>query len=152
MSKNSKHQIHLSTKFARTTINAWEELAGLLGSGYVIFHSEDNNAKVPMGLTIASKQASLLMHMEYKVTLQDQNYVIVPQRKLILTANGDMRIQEKNFSRDAVTFSGPTYCAIQSTKYSGSSAYHQLQNMKRIRSLDISMNVSTKIPMNRNQS
>lgn len=105
-----------------------------------------------MGLTIASKQASLLMHMEYKVTLQDQNYVIVPQRKLILTANGDMRIQKKNFSRDTVTFSGPTNCAIQSTKYSVSSAYHQLQNMKRIRSLDISMNVSTKIPMNRNQS
>ena len=105
-----------------------------------------------MRLTVASKQASLLMHMEYKVTLQDQNYVIAPQCKLILTANGDMRIQEKDFSGDAMTFSGPTYCAIQSTKHSGSSAYHQLQNMKRIRSLDISMNVSTKIPMNRNQS
>ena len=57
-----------------------------------------------MGVKVASKQASLLMHMEYKVTLQDQNYVIAPQCKLILTANGDMRIQEKDFSGDAMTF------------------------------------------------
>ena len=39
LTKNSKHQSHLSTKFARTTINSLEELAGLLRPGYVTFHS-----------------------------------------------------------------------------------------------------------------
>ena len=48
-----------------------------------------------------------------------------------------MRTREKDFSGDAVTYSGPTYCAIRSAKHSGSSAYHHLHDMKRIRSLDI---------------
>ena len=38
---------------------------------------------------------------------------------------------------NAVTYSGPTYCAIRSAKHTGSSAYHHLQDMKRIRSLHI---------------
>ena len=38
---------------------------------------------------------------------------------------------------NAVTYSGPTYCAIRSAKHIGSSAYHHLQDMKRIRSLHI---------------
>ena len=48
-----------------------------------------------------------------------------------------MQVKENDFSGDAVTYSGPTYCAIRSTKHSGTSAYHHLQDMKRIRLLDI---------------
>ena len=48
-----------------------------------------------------------------------------------------MQVRENDFSGDAVTYSGPTYCAIRSVQHSGSSAYHHLQDMKRIRSLDI---------------
>ena len=54
--KNSKHQNHLRTSFAKATINALEELAGLV-SLEVTFHSEDNKAKVLIGITAASKQA-----------------------------------------------------------------------------------------------
>ena len=50
---------------------------------------------------------------------------------------GDMQVRENDFTGDAVTYSGPTYCAIRSTKHSGSSAYHHLQDMKHIRLLDI---------------
>ena len=48
-----------------------------------------------------------------------------------------MQVRENDFTGDAVTYSGPTYCAIRSAKHSGSSAYHHLQHMKRIRLLDI---------------
>ena len=48
-----------------------------------------------------------------------------------------MRAREKGFSGDAVTYSGSMYCAIRSTKHSGSSTYHHLQDMKRVGSLDI---------------
>ena len=92
--KNSKHQSHQSTKFAKATINGLEELAGLLGPGEVTFHSQDNKAKVLIGITAASKQPLLLMHMEYKVTLPDHDYVIAPQHKLIPSVIGDMRILE----------------------------------------------------------
>ena len=48
-----------------------------------------------------------------------------------------MQVRENDFTGDAVTYSGPTYCAIRSAKHSGSSAYHHLQDIKCIRLLDI---------------
>ena len=135
LAKNSKHQSRLCTKFARATINVLEELARFLGPSDVTFHSQDKKGKVPIGLTAASKQAPLLIYMEYKVTLPDQDYIITPQHKLIPSVIGDEK--EKDFSGDAVPSSGPTYCAIRSVKHSGFSAYHHLQDMKNIRSPDI---------------
>ena len=82
-------------------------------------------------------QAPLSIHMEYKITLPDHHYITAPQHKLIPFVIGDMCVREKDFSGDAVTYSRPTYCAIGSAKHSGSSAYHHLQDMKRIQSLDI---------------
>ena len=110
--KNSKHQNHPCINFAKATINALEELAGLLGPREVTFHSQDDKAKVPIGITAASKQAPLLMHMEYKVILPDHDYVVASQHKLIPSVIGDMQVRENDFSGDAVTYSGPTYCAI----------------------------------------
>ena len=130
--KNSKHQNHPRTNFAKATINALEELAGLLGPRVVTFHSHDDKVKVPIGITAASKQAPLLMHMEYKVILPDHDYVVASQHKLIPSVIGDMQVRENDFSGDAVTYSGTTYCAIRSSKHSGSSAYHHLQDMKRL--------------------
>ena len=36
---------------------------------------------------------------------------------------------------DAVTYNGPTYIAIRSGKHTGSSEFHHLTDMKRVRSL-----------------
>ena len=47
-----------------------------------------------------------------------------------------MCIREKDFSGDTVTYSGSTYCVMGSPKHSGSSAYHDLQDMKRVQSID----------------
>ena len=132
--KNSKHQNQPSTSFAKATTNALEELAGLLCPREVTFHSQDGKAKVLIGITAASKQAPLLMHMEYKVILPDHDFGVVSQHKLIPSVIGDMQVREKDFSGDAVTYSGPTYCAIRSSKHC---VYHHLQDMRRIRSLDI---------------
>ena len=111
--KNSKHQNHPCTNFAKDTINVLEELVGLLGPREVTFHSQDDKAKVPIGITAASKQAPLLMHMEYKVILPDHDYVVASQHKLIPSVIGDMQVRENDFSGDAVTYSGPTYCTIR---------------------------------------
>ena len=93
--------------------NALEELAGLLGAVDVTFHSQHSKAKVSIGVTATSKQAPLLMHMEYKVTLLDHDYVIAPQHKLISFIIGDMGVREKDFSGDVVTYSGPMYlCTV----------------------------------------
>ena len=77
------------------------------------------------------------MHMEYKVIISDYDYVVASRHKLIPSVTGDMQVRENDFSRDAGTYSAPTYCAIRRAKHSGSSAYHHLHNIKRIWSLDI---------------
>ena len=135
-SQNSSHATHVSTKFARSSINALEEIAILLGPEEVIFHSMDDKAKVPIGITAAKKQSPLIMHMEYQVTLPDLDFAVGPKHKLIPSVIGDMKIvKSKDLTNDGVTYSGPTYIAIRSAKHSGSSAFHHLQDMNRARSL-----------------
>ena len=76
------------------------------------------------------------MHMEYQIRLPDHDYVVASMHKLILSVIGDMHIKEKTFSEEAVTYLGPTYVGIRSAKHAESNAYHHLQDMERIRSLE----------------
>ena len=79
LAKNLKNQSHPCTKFA---INALGEC----------FHSQDDEAKVLIGLKAALKQAPSLMDIEYKVTLPNHDYVIAPLHKLIPSFIGDICI------------------------------------------------------------
>ena len=63
--QNSKRLLHPLTKFARAWIRSLEELAAILGPAEVTFHLQDDKAKTPIGMTVASKQAPMFMHMEY---------------------------------------------------------------------------------------
>ena len=113
-----------------------EEIAGILGPQQVTFHSQDDKANISLGLPAANKQTPLLMDMEYQIRLPDHDYVVASMHKLIPSVIGDMRIKEKTFSEEAVTYSGPTYAGIRSANHTGSNAYYHLQDMKRIRSLE----------------
>ena len=134
--KNSKQQNHPCKNFAKATISALEELARLLGPPELSFFSQDDKAKVSIGITAASKQVPLLMHMEFKVILPNHGYAVASQHKLIPSVIGDTQVKENDFSGDDFTYSGPMHCAIQSIKHPDSSAYHHLQDMRRIRLLD----------------
>ena len=108
-SQNSKHAWYTSTKF----VHASEELATILGPAEVTFHSQNDKAKVPIGLTAASKQSPMFMHMKYQVTLPDHGFVVAPKHKLIPSVIGDMKlVKSKDLTNDAVTNSGATYIGI----------------------------------------
>ena len=113
-----------------------EELAGILGPKQVTFHTQDDKAKVALELPAASKQSPIIMHMEYQVQLPDNDFVVASMHKLIPSVIGDIQIKGKTFSNEAVTYSGAMYIGIRSAKHSGSTAFHHLNDMKRIRSLD----------------
>ena len=81
--QNDRHASHQDALFARATISNLEQLASLLGPGEVTFHSQDDKARVPIGLTAANKQAPLIMHLEYRVRLSDHDFVIAPKHKLV---------------------------------------------------------------------
>ena len=126
----------MSTKFARSSIKALEEIPAILGSEEVILHSVDDKVKVPLAIAVAKKQTLLLMHMEYQMTLPNHDFVVGSKHKLIPSVIGDMKVvKSKDLTNDAVSYSGSTYITIRSSKYSGSSAFHHLRDINTARSL-----------------
>lgn len=63
---NDSHKQHVDSKFAMTSINHIDELASLLGPYETTYISQDDKAKIPIGLPAVAKQAPLLIHMEYR--------------------------------------------------------------------------------------
>ncbi|CAF4485859.1 unnamed protein product [Rotaria sp. Silwood2] len=115
---NDEHKKHEDQYFATNTINHLKTLAGSFGSDTVFFLSQDDKARVPIGLPAARKQAPLLMHLDYKISLPDHDFVVASRHKLIPSVYAACTINNKN----EVTYSGPTYISIRSGKHSSSTA------------------------------
>ena len=77
------HKAHVDHHFCVTTIRSLETLESILGPNQVFFLSPDDKAQVPVGLTVANKQAPLLMNVEYRFSLPDHDWVIATKHKLI---------------------------------------------------------------------
>ena len=129
---NSLHKAHPDSLFAKATLNNLEEIASILGPEGVTFHSQDDKCCVAIGLTAAKKQAPLLMHMEYRITLPDHDFVVAKSHKLIPSVITAVEIKKECFTTPGVTYSGPTYISIQSAKHSSLTALSHLQDMKRV--------------------
>ncbi|XP_065652709.1 uncharacterized protein LOC136079986 [Hydra vulgaris] len=74
--------------FAKSFVDDMFEACKLFGSKAVLFISNDDKARIPLGLAAASLQVPLLMHMEYKVKFMDHDFVVSPQHKLIPSVYG----------------------------------------------------------------
>ena len=115
-SKNDLHCKHIDAAFCFETIKRLEELSSMLGPKEVCFLSQDDKARVPIGLTAATMQSPLLMHVEYRVTLPDHDWVVAGRHKLIPSVIAGIKIEENSLGmRDAVGYSDPTYIAIRSS-------------------------------------
>lgn len=98
----------------------------------MFFLSQDDKARVPLGITAAHLQAPLLMRWEseYCVTLPDHDFAIGDRHKLIPSVYAGCVVTEK-----AVGYSGPTYISIRSGKHAKSTAQtHCADFFKLIRS------------------
>jgi len=113
-----------------------EEICSLLGPDEVCFISQDDKARVPLGITAANKQGPLLMHVEYRVSLPDHDWVVAAKHKLIPSVYAGITIKRDGLGKtDAVTYSGPTYIAVRSGKHASSTAYAHGLDFQRL--LDI---------------
>lgn len=65
--ENDDHKSHVDGRFAAASFRWAIELSELLGPRVVSVVSQDDKAKVLMGLPAAQHQAPLLVHLEYKV-------------------------------------------------------------------------------------
>ncbi|CAF3921937.1 unnamed protein product [Rotaria sp. Silwood1] len=132
---NDQHKKHVDQYFATNTSNHLKTLAGSFGSDAVCFLSQDDKARVPIGRPAARKQAPLLMHLDYKITLPDHDFVLAPGHKLIPSGiDSNLALKRKilnlllvyaacviNEKKD-VSYSGPTYITIRSGKHDSSTA------------------------------
>lgn len=131
--QNDAHTKHIDGQFCTSTIRHLEELASLLGPLEVCFISQDDKARVPIGLTAANKQAPLVMHVEYRVVLPDHDWVVAARHKLIPSVYAGIEIKENGLGNpEAVGYSGPTYIALRSGKHAMSSAFSHGLDFERL--------------------
>lgn len=81
--QTSQHKFHRDTEFSMTTIRALETIASFFGPNEVFFLSQDDKSRIPLGITAANKQAAVVMHMDYRITLPDHDWVTASKHRLI---------------------------------------------------------------------
>ena len=73
------------------------------------------------------------MHVEYRVSLPDHDWVVAAQHKLIPSVYAGFLVQPNGLGKpEAVSYSGPTYIAIRSGKHSSSTAYAHALDFERL--------------------
>lgn len=103
----------------------------------VFFISQDDKARVPIGVTAANKQAPILMHIEYRIKLPDHDWVIAERHKLIPSVYAGIKISSSMLGQpQAVGYSGSKYIAIRSGKHSSSTTNTHAQNFKTLFELE----------------
>ena len=127
------NKTHIDTEFCTSTIRNLESVASLLGPKQVFILSQDDKARVPLGIPAVKSHSLLLMHMEYRVLLPDHDWVVAEKHKLIPSVYAGIIITEAGFGRpEAVGYSGPTYIAIKSGKHASSTASSHAFDFERL--------------------
>ena len=106
--------------FAKALVNDLFDAVRLLGPEVVLFLSNDDKARVPLGLAAANKQAPILMHLDYKIMLPDHTFVVASSHTLIPSVYGVCKVSDKG----DVTYSGETFIRISSWKHDKSSSIY----------------------------
>ena len=104
--------------------NNMKDIASVFGAENVFVLSVDDKAKVPIGVTAASKQSPLIMHVDYEIRLPDHDFV--KATKHILTPSVYSACEIRTASSKVapeISYLGPTYIAIRSGKHDSSTAY-----------------------------
>ena len=86
--------------------------------------SIDDKVKVPLGITVATRQAPLVMPMEYEVRLPDQDFVVVSKHKSVPSVYAACEIQTTSARcQPEILFTGRLYIIIRSLKHESSTAF-----------------------------
>lgn len=122
--KNNLCNKRQDANFMFATKQYMKDITFLHGSENVFVLSADDKAKVPRGITAATKQSLLLMHLTYKIWLPYHNVITPSKHKLTLSVYSASEIRATS-SRAVleISYPGRTYIAICSAKYDSSATY-----------------------------
>ncbi|XP_055542900.1 uncharacterized protein LOC129728479 [Wyeomyia smithii] len=136
LAKNDHHKFHQDTRFCASTIKRLDEIGSFLGPHEAARLSQDDKVRVPLGITAATHQSPILMHMKYRVRLPDHDWVVAEKHKLIPSVYASLQIRENGFGDPSfVSASGPTYIAIRSAKHAKSTAYAHAWDFEKLSTL-----------------
>lgn len=126
--ENSLRKKNVDRMFAKSLIDDMHDICKIFGPSAVLFLSNDDKARVPLGLAAASLQAPILMHLEYKVKLPDHSFVVAQRHKLIPSVYGECKVTPNG----DVSYSGDTFIRVRSGKHDSSSAYTHAYDMREL--------------------
>ena len=116
--ENDNRKENVDRMFAKSGCDDAFALYLLFGPDASVVLSNDDKARIPLGLTAANKQAPILMHMSYKVRLADHDFTIANKHKLIPSVYAECVVLEDG----KVSYSGTTHVRIRSGKHDSSTA------------------------------
>lgn len=126
--ENNLRKKNQDRMFAKSFVDDMFSIAKLFGPQVVLFLSCDDKAKVPLGLAAANLQAPLIMHLDYKVSLPDHNFVVASKHKLTPSVYGVCEITQKG----DISYSGDTFVRIRSAKHDSSNAYTHAYDLREL--------------------
>ena len=115
---NDLRKKHPDRIFARESCRGVDEIVTYFGPEASVFLGQDDKSSVPLGVPCAKKQSSILMNMRVRVRLPDHDFKVGKRHLLtpsVLAVCG--------ITQEGVTYTGPTYVAIRSSKHNGSTTY-----------------------------
>ena len=101
-SENSLRKKNVDRMFAKAFTDDMFEICKMVGPEAATFKSNDDKARVALGLAAASLQAPIEMHLDYRVRLPDHSFVVGECHTLIPSVYGLCEISPKG----ALTYSG----------------------------------------------
>ena len=107
--------MNIDRSFAKSIIDDMTDICKIFGNKSVTFYSNDDKARVPLGMAAANKQSPILTHLDYKVKLPDHTFSIGDRHKLIPSVYANCVIDE--FGK--LTYSGNT-CILLTLSLLGS--------------------------------
>lgn len=127
----AENRHHADTKFARATHESLLQLCSLLRPQEVACISQDDKAKVPLGLPATNKQSTVVKNMEYQIILPDHNFVFAAGHKLTPSVIAGLVISEGRLEK-AVGYSGSTFIGIRSGKHDFSIAATHAADLRHL--------------------
>ena len=137
LAKNNLRKKHADANFTFVTKEYLKNIATMFGPDSVLVLSVDDKAKVPTGITAATKQAPIVMHMTYEIRLPDHDFLVATSHKLTPSVYAACEITKSSSKSDFnITYSGPMHIVIRGGKHDSSTAYTHGRDFDKLLTLD----------------
>lgn len=126
--ENTLRKANVDRMFSKSFVDDVQRICSLFGPDAVLFLSNDDKARVPLGLAAANLQAPILMHLYYKVRLNDHSFVVGPRRTLIPSVYAVCEVRPNG----ELSYSGNTFIRVRSGKHDSSTAFTHAYDLREL--------------------